>query len=96
QQAVNLIWYHNKKDDGVVFEKVFSPFPIPALALVYTTAECCIDEWCDGECVDISFSSGEYREAYDRHLANLKKFHARTKDHGILNSILTELNNTGR
>ncbi|KAG1785299.1 uncharacterized protein HD556DRAFT_1450807 [Suillus plorans] len=37
-----------------------------------------------------------YREAYDRHLANLKKFHARMKDHGILNSILTELNNNGR
>ncbi|KAG2111457.1 hypothetical protein DEU56DRAFT_920027 [Suillus clintonianus] len=33
---------------------------------------------------------------YDRHLTNLKKFHDRTKDHGILNSILTELNNNGR
>ncbi|KAG1763525.1 hypothetical protein EDD22DRAFT_1022498 [Suillus occidentalis] len=96
QQAANILWYRNKKDEGVVFEKAFSPFPLPALALVYTAAECCIDEWYEGEREDISFSSGEYREAYDRHLANLKKFDARTKDHGILDSILTELNNNGR
>ncbi|KAG2109530.1 hypothetical protein DEU56DRAFT_762422 [Suillus clintonianus] len=65
QQAANLVWYRNKKDDGVVFEDVLSPFLIPALALVYTTAECCINEWYDGERTDISFSSGEYKEAYD-------------------------------
>ncbi|KAG1852293.1 hypothetical protein DFJ58DRAFT_414880, partial [Suillus subalutaceus] len=96
QQAANLLWYHNKKDEGIVFEKSFSPFPIPALALVHTAAECCIDEWYDGERVDISFSSGDYKEIYDKHLANLKKFHIRTKDHGILDGILTEINNNGR
>ncbi|KAG2739605.1 hypothetical protein P692DRAFT_20755194 [Suillus brevipes Sb2] len=96
QQAANILWYRNKKDEGVIFEKAFSLFPLPALALVYTAAECCIDEWYEGKHEDISFSSSEYREAYDWHLANLKKFDARTKDHGILDSILTELNNNGR
>ncbi|KAG1841650.1 hypothetical protein DFJ58DRAFT_856318 [Suillus subalutaceus] len=95
QQAANLLWYCNK-DEGIVFEKFFSPFPMPALALVYTAAECCIDEWSDSEQVDISFSSGDYREVYDKHLANLKKFDTRTKDHGTLDGILTELNNNGR
>jgi hypothetical protein len=42
QQAANILWYHNKKDEGVVFEKAFSPFPIPALALVYTAVSCAI------------------------------------------------------
>ncbi|KAG1738658.1 uncharacterized protein EDB91DRAFT_1249196 [Suillus paluster] len=96
QQAENLLWYCNKKNEGIVFEKFFSPFPIPALALVYTTAECCIDEWYDGKRVDISFSSSEYREAYDMHLVNLKKFHTQMKDQGILDGILAEFNNNGR
>ncbi|KAG1887206.1 hypothetical protein F4604DRAFT_1570919, partial [Suillus subluteus] len=96
QQAANLLRYRNKKDEGIVFEKYFLLFPIPALALVYTAAECCIDEWYDGEQVDISFSSSDYKEIYNKHLANLKKFHTRTKDHGILDGILTEINNNGR
>ncbi|KAG1836134.1 hypothetical protein F4604DRAFT_1603108 [Suillus subluteus] len=96
QQAANLLWYRNKKDEGIIFDKFFSLFPMPALALVYTAAKCCIDEWSDGKRVDISFSSGDYREVYDKHLANLKKFDTRTKDHGILAGILTELNNNGR
>ncbi|KAG1831693.1 hypothetical protein DFJ58DRAFT_736544 [Suillus subalutaceus] len=49
-----------------------------------------------GERVYISFSGGDYREVYDKHLVNLKKFDTRTKDHGILDGILTELNNNGR
>ncbi|KAG1751473.1 uncharacterized protein EDB91DRAFT_1243734 [Suillus paluster] len=76
QQAANLLWYCNKKDEGI--------------------AKCCIDEWYDGEWVDISFSSSKYREAYDRHLVNLKKFHTQMKDHRILDGILVELNNNGR
>ncbi|KAG2739269.1 hypothetical protein P692DRAFT_20701713, partial [Suillus brevipes Sb2] len=96
QKAANLLWYSNKKDEGVMFEKLFTPFPIPALALVYAAAECYVNEWVDGERIDISFLYGEYKEAYDKHLANLKKFHVRTKDHGILDGILKEINNNGR
>ncbi|KAG1827340.1 uncharacterized protein BJ212DRAFT_1294640 [Suillus subaureus] len=80
---MNLLWYHNKKDKGIVFEKFFSPFPVAALALVYTAAECCIDEWSDSKQMDISFLSNEYKEAYDKHIANLK-------------NILKELNDNGR
>ncbi|KAG1811733.1 uncharacterized protein BJ212DRAFT_1301774 [Suillus subaureus] len=47
-------------------------------------AECCVNEWVDGEWIDISFLCGEYKEAYDKHLANLKKFNARMKDHAYL------------
>ncbi|KAG2337594.1 hypothetical protein BDR05DRAFT_895011, partial [Suillus weaverae] len=96
QKAANLLWYSNKKDEWVMFEKLFTPFPIPALALVYAVAECCVDEWVDDKWIDISFLSSKYKEAYNKHLANLKKFHAWTKDHDIVNSILTEINDNGR
>ncbi|KAG1799688.1 uncharacterized protein HD556DRAFT_1439346 [Suillus plorans] len=79
-----------------MFEKYFTPFPIPALALLYTAAECCIDEWTDRERSDINFSSGEYKAVYDKHLANLRKFDSRTKAHGILDSILKDINVNGR
>ncbi|KAG1788446.1 uncharacterized protein HD556DRAFT_1312036 [Suillus plorans] len=62
QKGANLIWYQNKREEGIMFDKYFSPFPIPALALLYTAAECCIDEWADGKRTDISFSGGEYKE----------------------------------
>ncbi|KAG1778109.1 hypothetical protein EV702DRAFT_1044801 [Suillus placidus] len=50
QQAANLLWYRNKKDEGIIFEKYFLPFPIPALALVYTAyvahqVTCCVVLW---------------------------------------------------
>ncbi|KAG2748064.1 hypothetical protein P692DRAFT_20649291, partial [Suillus brevipes Sb2] len=96
QKAANLVWYRNKKDEGIVFAKYFTPFSIPAMALCYTAAECCIDEWADGERIDISFSGDEYKEVYAKHLANLNKFNLRTKDHGILDAIQKEINDVGR
>ncbi|KAG1727146.1 hypothetical protein EDD22DRAFT_961298 [Suillus occidentalis] len=96
QKGVNLLWYQNKRDEGIMFEKKFTPFPIPALALVYTAVECCIDEWTDGEWTDINFSSAEYKDVYDKHLANLRKFNTQTKAHGILDSILKAINDNGR
>ncbi|KAG1852580.1 hypothetical protein C8R48DRAFT_777403 [Suillus tomentosus] len=95
QKAANLIWYRNKKDEGIVFAKYFTLFAIPAMALCYTAAECCIDEWVDGDRVDISFSGDEYQAVYDKHLANLNRFHLHTKDLGILDAICKEINVTG-
>ncbi|KAG1850656.1 hypothetical protein F4604DRAFT_1687054 [Suillus subluteus] len=80
QQAANLLWYRNKKDEGIVFEKFF-----------FRRFQCQPWPWCTPH-----FSSGDYREVYDKHLTNLKKFDTRTKDHGILDGILMELNNNGR
>ncbi|KAG1755303.1 hypothetical protein EDD22DRAFT_957396 [Suillus occidentalis] len=96
QKGANLLWYQNKRDEGIMFENQFTPFPIPALALLYTAAECCIDEWTDGERSDINFASSEYKEVYDKHLTNLRKFDTQTKAHGILDSILKDINNNGR
>jgi uncharacterized protein DUF6532 len=34
QKVVNVMWFRNKQDEGVIHEKKFNPFTIPALALV--------------------------------------------------------------
>jgi hypothetical protein len=42
QKAANLVWYRNKKDEGIVFAKYFTPFSIPAMALCYTAVSLAI------------------------------------------------------
>ena len=36
QKAINILWFKNKDDDGMIFLEHFSPIPIPAVALVLT------------------------------------------------------------
>ena len=36
QKAINILWFKNKDDDGMIFQDHFSPIPIPAVALVLT------------------------------------------------------------
>ncbi|KIK33404.1 hypothetical protein CY34DRAFT_99662, partial [Suillus luteus UH-Slu-Lm8-n1] len=96
QKAANAVWFRNKKDEGIVFAPYFTPLPIPAMALLYTAAGCCIDKWANGERIDIAFSEDEYKETYDKHIANLKKFATLTKEHGILDTIQKDLTNNSR
>jgi hypothetical protein len=36
QKAINIIWFANQNDEGVVFSKFFDPIPLPTIALVLT------------------------------------------------------------
>ncbi|KAI6028041.1 hypothetical protein BKA83DRAFT_48133, partial [Pisolithus microcarpus] len=45
QKIINMMWFANKHNDGVLFHNHFKPFPYLALALVLAAIECCIDEW---------------------------------------------------
>ena len=36
QKAVNAMWFQNKRDEGVIFTKMFKPIPVQAIALVLT------------------------------------------------------------
>ena len=36
QKAVNAMWFQNKRDEGVVFTKMFKPLPVQAIAFVLT------------------------------------------------------------
>ena len=36
QKAVNVMWFQNKRDEGIHFTDMFKPIPIAAIALVLT------------------------------------------------------------
>ena len=36
QKAINLTWFRDKDDDGVVFHEYFSPLSVPAIAFILT------------------------------------------------------------
>jgi hypothetical protein len=57
QKGANLLWYQNKRDEGVMFEKYFTPFPIPALALLYTVVSHACFILLFGSCVTSSTAS---------------------------------------
>ncbi|KAI6015779.1 hypothetical protein BKA83DRAFT_74976, partial [Pisolithus microcarpus] len=68
QKIINTMWFANKHDNGVRFHNHLKPFPYPALALVLTAIECCIDEWMTGMQTDIPFTIQEYCGTYKSHL----------------------------
>ncbi|KAG6822010.1 hypothetical protein H0H92_015675, partial [Tricholoma furcatifolium] len=36
QMAVNMMWFKNKRDEGVIYTDMFNPMPLPAIALILT------------------------------------------------------------
>ena len=44
QKAVNVLFYANKKDKGVLFPQYFRPFPLPGLGLILTVV--CAGPFC--------------------------------------------------
>jgi len=45
--------------------------------------------------MDIAFTEQAYKEVYAKHVGNLKQFHVRSEDHGILPAILKKLDENG-
>ncbi|KAI6156699.1 hypothetical protein BKA82DRAFT_3931682, partial [Pisolithus tinctorius] len=84
QNIINMMWFANKHDEGVKFPEHFKPFPYPALALILTAIECCIDEWATGQRGDISFTTQEYCSVFESYLKCLQDFDDATKEVGIL------------
>ncbi|KAI6162857.1 hypothetical protein EDD17DRAFT_1572893 [Pisolithus thermaeus] len=80
KKIVNTMWFTNKHDDRVMFHNYFELFPYPALVLVLTAIECCIDEWVM-----------EYCGMYKSHLKCLHVFEDATKLYSILPGICTRL-----
>ncbi|KAG6809062.1 hypothetical protein H0H92_001752 [Tricholoma furcatifolium] len=98
QKIVNVMWFQNKHDEGVKFIKTFNPFPIPALALVLSVIDCCIDEWITGIRTDTPFKAKFYADTYEGHLKNLREFQemSRKSRSGLSESIFEKLHNRGR
>ncbi|KAH7917552.1 hypothetical protein BV22DRAFT_991734, partial [Leucogyrophana mollusca] len=96
QTAINLVCFRNKRDLGVVYNEYFNPFPVTGLAFILTAIECCIDEWASGTRTEVSFTEEEYKEVYEKHLANLLKFDERTRARGVLPATLQRLHDNGQ
>ncbi|KAI6023060.1 hypothetical protein PISMIDRAFT_105996, partial [Pisolithus microcarpus 441] len=91
QKIMNMMWFANKHDDGVMFPDHFKPFPHLALALVLTSIECCIDEWVTGTCMDVAFTIQEYHGMFESHLNCLREFKEATKQYGVLSGICNKI-----
>ncbi|KAF8415943.1 hypothetical protein L210DRAFT_3430169 [Boletus edulis BED1] len=96
QKAINISFYKNKRDEGVLYPEYFQPFPMAGVALILTVVEACIDEWSSGDRNDIPFNEPTFRPVYQNHLNQLRKFAALTKDHEIMPKLLSHLDNNGR
>ncbi|KIJ12241.1 hypothetical protein PAXINDRAFT_14865 [Paxillus involutus ATCC 200175] len=97
QKAINIAYYCNKKDEGVVYSQYFQPFPLRGVALMLTVIENCIYEWLEGERMDVHFSEPTYyKDIYDKHVVNLHRFNAQTKEYGILPKMLKRLDANGQ
>ncbi|KAI0294528.1 hypothetical protein BC826DRAFT_315766 [Russula brevipes] len=72
QQAINVIWFSDRRSEGVMFPTEFNPIPYEAIAVVLAVIECCLDEWSVSPRIEVPFTNEHYKETYVEHLAALK------------------------
>ncbi|KAG1868597.1 hypothetical protein F4604DRAFT_1584606, partial [Suillus subluteus] len=96
QEGINIMWFTNRSDEGVIYHKYFNPIPVRAIVLVLTAIECCIDEWMQGLKEDIKFTSATYGVVYNTHLGSLQCFDERTAAYKLVDKMCTNLHNTAR
>ncbi|KDQ54673.1 hypothetical protein JAAARDRAFT_401315 [Jaapia argillacea MUCL 33604] len=95
-KLVNNVWFANRHDEGVVYHQYFHPLPAPAIALLLTVIECCIDEWGSGIKTDINFTAVEYKRVYDAHVESLVNFGQHTSHYNLLDKLCNKLAVDGR
>jgi hypothetical protein len=76
QRVINLTWFEDKEDDGIVFHEYFAPIPFEVIALVLTVVECCIGEWSDGTWKESKFTEERYKSIYLSHVNTLLNLHS--------------------
>ncbi|KAI6005404.1 hypothetical protein EDC04DRAFT_2514361, partial [Pisolithus marmoratus] len=91
QKIVNMMWFANKHDDGVMFPDHFKPFPHLALALVLTGI-CSLPFWYGGSTqMDVAFTIQEYCGVFESHLNCLCEFEEATKEFEVLPGICKKM-----
>ncbi|EIW62734.1 uncharacterized protein TRAVEDRAFT_43071 [Trametes versicolor FP-101664 SS1] len=96
QQMANRVYFKKRTDDGILLRAQYSPFPVPALALILTAVECAIDEWTDGSWTKVSFTEEAYRAAYEHHLEELNMFETTSGDLKVVSQICKRIYDDGR
>ncbi|KAG2098575.1 hypothetical protein BD769DRAFT_1644081 [Suillus cothurnatus] len=94
QMGVNIMWFTNRNDEGIVYHKYFNPFRAEAIALVLMAIECCIDEWATGLKEDVKFSAATYSSVYSSHFDSLRRFEERTAAYKLFDKICVNLHDT--
>ncbi|KAG2051024.1 hypothetical protein BDR06DRAFT_890687, partial [Suillus hirtellus] len=96
QDGINVMWFANRSDEGIVYNKFFNPMPIKVIALTLTAIECCIDEWMQGVKEDIKFTAIAYASVYNNHLNSLQRFDERTAPYKLFERICDNLHDVAR
>ncbi|KAG1829051.1 hypothetical protein DFJ58DRAFT_848828 [Suillus subalutaceus] len=96
QEGINVMWFANQNDEGVVYHKHFNPMPTEIIALTLTAIECCIDEWLQGLKEDITFTAATYGCVYQTHLSSLQRFDERTAPYKLFERICNNLHDVAR
>ncbi|KAG0696692.1 hypothetical protein DFH29DRAFT_1082778 [Suillus ampliporus] len=96
QDGINVMWFANRNDEGIVYNQFFNPMPIKLIALMLTTIECCIDEWMQGVKEDIRFTAITYGSVYNNHLNSLQRFDERTAPYKLFERICDNLHDVAR
>ncbi|KAG1750475.1 uncharacterized protein EDB91DRAFT_1244056 [Suillus paluster] len=94
QLGINVMWFANHHDEGVIYHKYFNPMPVEVIALVLTTIECCIDKWLQRLKEDIKFTLATYGTVYHDHFGSLQHFNERTAPYKLLERIRINLHDT--
>ncbi|KAI0682073.1 hypothetical protein C8T65DRAFT_597643 [Cerioporus squamosus] len=98
QSIINRVYYKGPKDDGVVHDDVYRPFPLKGLALVLTAIECAIQEWETGVYSNVNFNQQAYSTVYAKHVKDLENFEykGQQRSNDVLAKIRTKLSERGR
>ncbi|KAJ7086938.1 hypothetical protein C8R44DRAFT_650372 [Mycena epipterygia] len=96
QKTVNVMWFANRRDEGVMYPELFNPFPKQGLGIVLAAGLNLIDEWGTGIRIDIPFTANDYRSVYEDQVQALFEFEQQTSPHPILENISVRLHNIGR
>ncbi|KAG0704167.1 hypothetical protein DFH29DRAFT_997875 [Suillus ampliporus] len=96
QDGINVMWFANRSDKGIVHNKYFNPMPIEVIALTLTAIQCCIDKWLQGMKEDIKFTATTYGSVYQTHLSSLQRFNKRMAPYKLFERICDNLHNVAR
>ncbi|KAG6839010.1 hypothetical protein C0991_006603, partial [Blastosporella zonata] len=83
QSSINRMWFKSKTDKGVIrpeYSDRENGIPLVTIAFI----ECCLEEWQSGEYHDVTFLVTAYQTKYKAHLAALREFDVKTKEHNIV------------
>ncbi|KAF8506732.1 hypothetical protein F5888DRAFT_1644837 [Russula emetica] len=75
QKVINVTWFNDRDDDGIVFYEHFNPIPFVVIALALTVIEWCIDEWSTGTYRESMWTEERCRANYVSHLNSLRDLH---------------------